>query len=140
VAFCSICAIQFFLFDQCNSISFLCLRYLFLHKQNGKVSLKNFAFWTSIILSFNPTLSLSSLAIGYEAPIAACFMMIAGTILGKYQPVFDKKFWIAVASVGGWFSLATFMQPRFLLIAIIIAIMWALRVSGKKIVYVSQLS
>jgi hypothetical protein len=59
-------------------------------------------------------------------------MMIAGTILSTFNKPIDKKFWIAVASVGGWFALATFMQPRFLLIAIIIGILWALRVTGKK--------
>jgi hypothetical protein len=95
-------------------------------------SLKNFAFWVAIIISFNPTLSLSSMSVGYEAPIAACFMMIAGTILSTFNKPIDKRFWIAVASVGGWFALATFMQPRFLLIAIIIAIMWALKITGAK--------
>jgi hypothetical protein len=59
-------------------------------------------------------------------------MMIAGTILSTFNKPIDKKLWIAVASVGGWFALATFMQPRFLLIAIIIAIMWALKIVGTK--------
>ena len=95
-------------------------------------SFKRFAFWAAIIITFNPTLSLSSLALGYEAPIAACFMMIAGTILSTLNMPIDKKFWTAVASVGGWFSLATFMQPRFLLIAIIIAMLWALKVASTK--------
>ena len=98
----------------------------------AKSSLKNFAFWTSMIITFNPTLSLSSLSIGYEAPIAACFMMIAGIIWENSTPTFDKKFWLSVAYVGGWFALATFMQPRFLLIAIIIAVFWALRAVGNK--------
>ena len=70
------------------------------------------------------------MAIGYEAPIAACFMMIAGTILSTFNKPIDRKFWIAVAYVGGWFALATFMQPRFLLIAIIIAVLWAFKVVG----------
>jgi hypothetical protein len=104
----------------------------FLTNKMAKSSLKNFAFWIALILSFNPTLSLSSMAVGYEAPIAACFMMIVGTVLSTVNKPIDKKFWLAVASVGGWFSLASFMQPRFLLIAAIIAIMWALRVTGKK--------
>jgi hypothetical protein len=95
-------------------------------------SFRYLAFWASIVLSFNPTLSLSSMAVGYEAPIAACFLMITGTILSTFSKPIDKKFWISVASVGGWFALATFMQPRFLLIAIIIAILWALNVVGKK--------
>jgi hypothetical protein len=72
------------------------------------------------------------MAVGYESPIAACFLMIAGTILSTFNKPLDKKFWIAVGSVGGWFALATFMQPRFLLIAIIIALMWALKIVGKK--------
>ena len=114
-----------------QSIFFAFSTYFFTNKLRNS-SLKFLAFWVSILISFNPTLSLSSLAVGYEAPIASCFMMIAGLILANLNPTFDKKFWVAVASVGGWFSLATFMQPRFLLIAIIVAIMWALKVTGTK--------
>jgi hypothetical protein len=121
----------FYLLSVVQSLFFAYATYFFTNKM-AKSSLKNFAFWTSIILSFNPTLSLSSMAIGYEAPIAACFMMIAGIIWANANPVFDKKFWLNVAFVGFWFSLATFMQPRFLLIAVIIAVLWALKVAGTK--------
>jgi hypothetical protein len=124
-------SVFFYLVSAIQSIFFAYATYFFSNKM-AKSSLKSFAFWTSIIISFNPTLSLSSLAVGYEAPIAACFMMIAGLIWANTNPNLDKKFWIAVASVGGWFALATFMQPRFLLIAIITAIIWALRVVGTK--------
>ena len=123
--------IFFYLISAIQTIFFAYATYFFTNKM-AKSSLKNYAFWTSIIISFNPTLSLSSIAVGYEAPIAACFMMIAGTIWANTNPNLDKKFWIAVASVGGWFALATFMQPRFLLIAIIITIIWAVRVVGTK--------
>jgi hypothetical protein len=121
----------FYILTTIQSIFFAYATYFFTNKLRNS-SLKYLAFWTAIILSFNPTLSLSSLSVGYEAPIAACFMMIAGTILSTFNEPIDKKFWIAVASVGGWFALATFMQPRFLLIAIIVAIVWALRVVGTK--------
>ena len=121
----------YYLISAIQSVFFAYASYFFTNKM-AKSSLKNFAFWTSIIISFNPTLSLSTLAIGYEAPIAACFMMIAGIIWANTNPTFDKKFWLAVASVGGWFALATFMQPRFVLMAIIIAIMWALKLVGTK--------
>jgi hypothetical protein len=124
-------SIFFYLISAIQSIFFAYATYFFTNKM-AKSSLKNFAFWTSMIITFNPTLSLSSLAIGYEAPIAACFMMIAGIIWANINPTYDKKFWLNVAYVGGWFALATFMQPRFLLIAIIIALFWALRVVGKK--------
>jgi hypothetical protein len=121
----------FYIISFMQSIFFAYSTYFFTNKLRTS-SLKYLAFWISIFISFNPTLSLSSLAVGYEAPIASCFMMIAGILWAHSNPVMNKKFWIAVASVGGWFALATFMQPRFLLIAIILAAIWALRVLGLK--------
>ena len=126
----SVSKVYFFL-SVIQSVFFAFSTYFFTNKLRNS-SLKFLAFWVSILISFNPTLSLSSLAVGYEAPIASCFMMIAGLILATFNQPLDKKFWIAVASVGGWFALATFMQPRFLLIAIIVALMWALKVVGTK--------
>jgi hypothetical protein len=59
-------------------------------------------------------------------------MMIAGILWTNASTIINKKFWLNVAYVGGWFALATFMQPRFLLIAIIVSILWALKVIGTK--------
>jgi hypothetical protein len=121
----------FYIASFIQSIFFAYSTYFFTNKLRTS-SLKYLAFWVSILISFNPTLSLSSLAIGYEAPIAACFLMIAGIIWANASPTFDKKFWLNVAYVGGWFALATFMQPRYLLVAIIVAVLWALKVVGSK--------
>jgi hypothetical protein len=121
----------FYILSFIQTVFFAFSTYYFTNKLRTS-SLRYLAFWTSIFISFNPTLSLSSLAVGYEAPIASCFMMIAGLILANINPTLDKKFWVAVASVGAWFALATFMQPRFLLIAIIVAIIWALKAVGTK--------
>ena len=121
----------YYLLSIIQSVFFAYSTYFFTNKIRT-VTLRRYALWVSIIISFNPTLSLASLVVGYEAPIAACFMMIAGTVLSTFDKSIDKKFWIAVASVGGWFALATFMQPRFLLIAIITAVIWALKIAGAK--------
>ena len=121
----------FYIVSFIQSIFFAYSTYFFTNKLRTS-SLKYLAFWVSILISFNPTLSLSSLAIGYEAPIAACFLMIAGIIWANASPTFDKKFWLNVAYVGGWFALASFMQPRYLLVAIIVAVLWALKVVGSK--------
>jgi hypothetical protein len=121
----------FYIVSFLQSVFFAYSTYFFTNKLRTS-SLKYLAFWASILISFNPTLSLSSLSVGYEAPIASCFMMIAGIIWANADPTIDKKFWLSVASVGGWFALATFMQPRFLLIAIVVAILWALKVAGTK--------
>jgi hypothetical protein len=121
----------FYIVSFLQSVFFAFSTYFFTNKLRTS-SLKYLAFWASILISFNPTLSLSSLAIGYEAPIASCFMMIAGIIWANTNPTFDRKFWLNVSYVGGWFALATFMQPRFLLIAIVVAILWAMKVVGTK--------
>lgn len=121
----------YYILSLLQSVFFAFSTYFFTNKLRNS-SLKFLAIWVSIIITFNPTLSLSTLTIGYEAPIAACFMMITGIIWINANPTFNRKFWLNVAYVGGWFALATFMQPRFLLIAIVIAILWALRVAGSK--------
>jgi hypothetical protein len=123
---------KFFYIVSCLQSIFFAYATYFFTKKMANSSLKSFAFWTSIIISFNPTLSLSSLAVGYEAPIAACFMMIAGIVWANVNASQDRKFWLNVSFVGCWFALATFMQPRFMLIAIIIAIFWAFKVIGIK--------
>ena len=121
----------FYIISFLQSLFFAYSTYFFTNKLRTS-SLEYLAFWLSMLITFNPTLSLSSLAIGYEAPIASCFMMITGIIWANASPTINKKFWLNVAYVGGWFALATFMQPRFLLIAIIISVLWALKVVGTK--------
>ena len=121
----------FYIVSFLQSIFFAYSTYFFTDKLRTS-SLKYLAFWVSILISFNPTLSLSSLAVGYETPIASCFMMIAGLILATFNKPINEKFWIAVASVGSWFALAIFMQPRYLPVAIIVSLMWALKIMGIK--------
>jgi len=121
----------FYVVSFLQSVFFAFSTYFFTNKLRNS-SLRYLAFWVSVLITFNPTLSLSSLAIGYEAPIASCFMMIAGIIWANATSTFNKKFWLNVAYVGGWFALATFMQPRFILIAIIVSILWALKIVGTK--------
>jgi len=121
----------FYLLSFLQSIFFAFSTYFFTNKLHTS-TIKYLAFWVSILISFNPTLSLSTLTVGYEAPIASCFMMILGLILSTFNKPIEKRFWFAVASVGGWFALATFMQPRFLLTAFIVAVMWALKFTATK--------
>jgi hypothetical protein len=121
----------FYIVSFLQTIFFAYSTYFFTNKLRNS-SLKFLAFWTAILISFNPTLSLSSLAVGYETPVASCFMMIAGLVLGTLNKPLDKRFWFAVAAVGGWFALALFMQPRYLLVSIVLSVMWALKIVGTK--------
>lgn len=93
---------------------------------------KPYLFWISILLAANPTLSLSSLAVGYESPIAACMLMVTGLIIKSQLNPVDRRFWIRVAAVGGFFALATFMQPRWVLTTLVVAAVWALAYKNRK--------
>lgn len=101
-------------------------------RQLRDTRLKPYLFWISILLAANPTLSLSSLAVGYESPIAACMLMITGLIIKSQRNPIDRRFWIRVGAVGGFFALAAFMQPRWVLTTLVVAIVWALVYKNRK--------
>ena len=120
----------FYMISVIQSIFFAYSTYYFTNKLSSS-SLKYLAFWVSIFISFNPTLSLSSLAVGYEAPIASCFMMIAGLVWANINSTINRNFWIKAGYVGAWLSLASFLQPRYLLVGMAIALLWAIKLIGK---------
>lgn len=101
-------------------------------RQIRDTKLKPYLFWIAMILAINPTLSLSSLAVGYESPIAACMLMITGLIIKSQMNPVDRRFWIRVVGVGGFFALASFMQPRWLLTTVVVAAIWALFNKNRK--------
>jgi len=95
----------------------------FLTRNISKTGAAWLAFPASLFISFNPTLSLSTLAVGYEAPVAACFMMVFGTILASRLNSEKSQYRYALF-VGGWIALAALMQPRYLLAGIVVIVIW----------------
>ncbi len=104
----------------------------FFVKQLNNSQLKKLALVTAIILGFNPTLSLASLAVGYESPIASCMLMIVGLIIKSKLASETKSAWLPLFAVGGFLALATFMQPRWLLTSFVISLIWALTFVSRK--------
>ena len=102
-------------------------------KQLRDTKLRPYLFLIGIILAINPTLSLSSMAVGYESPIAACMLMVVGLIIKSLQSPNDRRLVIRVLGVGGFSALATFMQPRWILTSIVIAAVWALMSKSRKV-------
>ena len=103
----------------------------FLTKAISKTGVAWLAVPASFFISFNPTLSLSSLAIGYETPVASCFMMTLGIILvSRINP--EKSQYLYAFFAGAWIALASFMQPRYLLAGIVIFILWGASFIPKK--------
>ncbi len=107
----------YFLVSVIQSVFFAFATY-YLANQLRKSSLKYLTFLTVLLISLNPTLSLSTLAVGYEAPIASCLMMIAGLFLKIFFSASQRVFILESAYIATWFALAIFMQPRFILVGV----------------------
>jgi hypothetical protein len=114
-----------------QSIFYAYASYYFVKQLRG-TKLQPYMFLTGLALAFNPTLSLSSLAVGYESPIAACMLMVVGLILKSRNSDHDRQFILRVISVGFFSALATLMQPRWILTSIVIAIVWAVITKDRK--------
>jgi hypothetical protein len=115
-----------------QSIFYAYASYYFV-KQLRDTKLRPYMFWIGMILAFNPTLSLSSMAVGYESPIAACMLMVVGLIIKSKQSPNDRGLVIRVIGVGAFSALATFMQPRWILTTIVVALIWALMYKSRKV-------
>jgi hypothetical protein len=102
-----------------QSIFFAFATYFFT-KSLDKSRIKNLAAISSLLISFNPTLSLATLTVGYEANVAACFMLAAGMMITQDVWIQSRYRYLKVAALSGWLGLASFMQPRYLLAAILI--------------------
>jgi hypothetical protein len=95
----------------------------YMTKQISKTSVAWLAIPAAVFISFNPTLSLSTLAVGYEAPVAACFMMVLGVILASKLNPNNSQYKYAIYA-GAWIALASLMQPRYLLAGTVVLAVW----------------
>lgn len=89
-------------------------------------SISKYAFSIALVLTASPTLSLNSVVIGYEVTCAS-LLLIAITLLIKNRRLKSEK---PLASEMIWanllLTLACFMQPRILLLAVGIVISFAI--------------
>jgi len=95
-------------------------------EQIRKTKLAPLAFLTALLLGFNPTLSLSSLAVGYESPIAAALLLVCALLIQK------KNTAIHALLIGTLIGFASFMQPRYLLVGLVLIVLRVLFSDVKK--------
>ena len=108
-----------------QSIVFSYAVYLFA-SQLVRTRLKKFAYLVFILIILNPTLSLSSIAIGYESLSASGFLITAGLIIKDLIEKDDKKFIKYLVINSMVFGLLTFMQPRLIVSGILTNLLWIL--------------
>jgi hypothetical protein len=98
----------------------------FFAAQLAKTRLKKFAYLAFFMILFNPTLSLSSIAVGYETPAAAGYLIVAGLIIKDFVQKNDKKLLPYLAIASGIFGFMSFIQPRLIVSGILINLLWVL--------------
>jgi hypothetical protein len=104
----------------------------FFASQISKTRLKKFAFLAFLLIIFNPTLSLSSIAVGYESFTASGILIVVGLIIKDFIEKDDKKFlkYLIVSSIV--VGLLSFMQPRLIVTGILLNVFWIITRKGVK--------
>ena len=102
----------------------------FFAKQLDKTRLKKFAYLTLLLILFNPTLSLSSIAVGYESLTASGLLLCVGLVIKSFVEKDNKKFVKYLILSSAIFGLLSFVQPRLLLTGILINLSWIIAWRG----------
>jgi len=104
----------------------------FFTKQISKTRVVSLAVVTSVVISFNPTLSLGSNVVGYETPAAALLLLSIGLLIkDKLENPTNPSVKLASLSALA-IGTSCFFQPRNLLFALAIFAIYALSISGRK--------
>lgn len=104
----------------------------FFAAQLSRTRLKKYSFLIFLFIIFNPTLSLSSLAIGYESFTASGFLFTAALIVKDFIEKNNSKFKSYVLINAIIYGLLAFMQPRLLVAGILILCFWIVTRCGVK--------
>jgi len=95
-------------------------------KYLSQTRLKKFAYFTFFLIVLNPTLSLSSIATGYESLTASGYLIVAGLIIKNFVNKDDKKLLSYLAISSAIFGFMSFIQPRLIVSGILINLLWIL--------------
>ena len=98
----------------------------------SKTRLKKFAYLVLLLILFNPTLSLSSIAVGYESLTASGLLLCVGLVIRSFILKDDKKFFRYLILSSIVFSFLAFIQPRFILTGLFLNLMWIIAWKGIK--------
>ena len=92
--------------------------------QISKTRLKKFSYMTLLVILLNPTLSLSSIAVGYESLTASGLLICVGLVIRSFVEKVYKKFVRYLMISSAIFGFLSFIQPRLLLTGIAISLLW----------------
>ena len=92
----------------------------------SKTKLKQFSYLVLLLVLLNPTLSLSSIAVGYESLTASGLILCVGLVIRSFIAKNDKKFikYLTISSM--IYGLLAFVQPRLIVTGLAINMVWIL--------------
>jgi hypothetical protein len=93
-------------------------------KHLAQTRLNKFSYFTFLLLLLNPTLSLSSIATGYESLTASGYLIVVGLIIKDFVKKDDKKLIAYLAISSAIFGFMSFIQPRLIVSGILINLLW----------------
>ena len=97
--------------------------YLFAN-QIAKTKIKKYSFLVFILILINPTLSLSSMVIGYESLATSGFLIVVALIISDLVKEKNNLFLFYFAINSSIIGVIAFMQPRMLVPGILINSLW----------------
>jgi hypothetical protein len=104
----------------------------FFATQISRAKLKKFSLLAFVLIIFNPTLSLNSIAIGYESLTASGLLIVVALIIKDFIEKDDKKFLKYLVINSAVVGLLSFMQPRLIVTGILLNILWVITRKGVK--------
>jgi hypothetical protein len=102
-------------------------------KQISTTKLRKFTFPIAFLIAFNPTLSLSTITIGYESISASIFIIAIGLFISEFLNRDERIITWRSITAAGLLSVSSFVQPRFVLSAFLFLLIWAFAIKPKKI-------
>lgn len=87
--------------------------------QISKTSLRKYTFFVYFLIAFNPTLSLTSVWIGYENLAASGFLLMLSIIIKDLVEKNKSKLVVYVAINSVISGIVVFIQPRFVISVVI---------------------
>ena len=104
--------------------------------QITRTRLRNFSYFVFLLILLNPTLSLSSLTVGYESLAASGFLISLALIIQDLIEKNESKFKWRLVIVSAIFGFLTFIQPRLVLSGVLIVFFWLTVRKGFKLTLV----
>lgn len=105
----------------------------FFAKQLLNTKLRNISRIVLILILLNPTLSLSSLVVGYESLVASGILICAGLIIKDFQEKNNSKLKVYVIQYSLISGFIIFIQPRFVISLLSVLVFWVITRVGFKI-------